>query len=137
MSVDGGDAASIPPGSPRPQPSGIPTAWGSLHLLESGHVLPLASRPEFTLGRTTEGQPIVPDIDLTPYQAHAQGVSRLHAILRHDGHRILVLDLGSSNGTYVNGRRIPPNLEQLVQNGDVIALGRFKIQLLASNMEKG
>jgi pSer/pThr/pTyr-binding forkhead associated (FHA) protein len=102
----------------------------TLHLLDTGQVLPLAERNEFTLGRVSEGQPIMPDIDLSPYQAYASGVSRLHAVIKRDANRVLLMDLGSSNGTYVNGKRLNPNVEQMLSNGDVIALGKLKIQVL-------
>jgi hypothetical protein len=110
------------------------SSWISLHLMDSGKILPLASRNEFTLGRLSEGQPIMPDIDLTPYQAYASGVSRLHAVVKRDGTRVLVMDLGSSNGTYVNGRRINPHVEEPLSHGDIIALGKLKIQVLLRNI---
>ncbi|MEW5938612.1 MAG: FHA domain-containing protein [Chloroflexota bacterium] len=105
-------------------------SWGSLHLLDSGQILPLANRNEFTIGRVSEGQPVMPDVDLSPYQAYAGGVSRLHASIRRDGRRIVIMDLGSANGTYVNGKRLTPNTERLVNHGDVIALGKLKFQIL-------
>ncbi|RJP49058.1 MAG: FHA domain-containing protein [Anaerolineaceae bacterium] len=108
-------------------------AWGSLHLLDTGQVLPLSSRNEFTLGRISEGQPIMPDIDLSPYQAYGAGVSRLHAVIKRDGARIIFMDLGSSNGTYVNGNRLSPNVEQIVHHGDIFVLGKLKMQLLVKN----
>jgi pSer/pThr/pTyr-binding forkhead associated (FHA) protein len=40
------------------------------------------------------------------------------------------MDLGSSNGTYVNGKRLNPNVEHMLGNGDVVALGKLKIQIL-------
>jgi hypothetical protein len=104
--------------------------WGTLHLMDTGQMLPLSDRNEFTLGRISEGQPIMPDIDLSPYQAYASGVSRLHAVLKRDSGRILVMDLGSSNGTYINAKRLNPNMEQPVQHGDIISLGKLKIQML-------
>jgi hypothetical protein len=104
--------------------------WGTLHLMDTGQMLPLSDRNEFTLGRISEGQPIMPDIDLSPYQAYASGVSRLHAVLKRDAGRIVLMDLGSSNGTYINAKRLNPNVEQPVQHGDVIALGKLKIQML-------
>ena len=109
---------------------GVSEAWGNLHLLETGHILPLTTRTEFTLGRVSEGQPIIPDIDLSPYQAHASGVSRMHAIVRHDGEHIMIMDLGSANGTFLNGRRLAANVEQPLAHGDMLALGKLKIQLL-------
>ncbi len=104
--------------------------WVTLHLLDTGQVLPLAERNEFTLGRISEGQPIMPDIDLSPYQAYARGVSRLHAVLKRESSHVFLMDLGSSNGTFVNGKRLSPNVDHAVSNGDVIALGKLKIQIL-------
>jgi pSer/pThr/pTyr-binding forkhead associated (FHA) protein len=105
-------------------------AWGSLHLMDIGQILPLAEREEFTLGRISEGQPIMPDLDLSPYQAYANGVSRMHALLKRDGKRVILMDLGSANGTYVNGKRLTANVERLLSHGDVVALGKFKFQIL-------
>jgi len=42
----------------------------------------------------------------------------------------VVMDLNSSNGTYVNGVRIPAQVETRLVHGDVIALGKLKIQVL-------
>jgi len=107
--------------------------WASLHLLDSGQILPLGDRSEFTLGRVSDAQPIMPDIDLTPYQAYANGVSRLHAVLKREGKRVFVMDLGSSNGTYLNGKRLQPNVDQTLNHGDMLALGKLKIQILLKN----
>ena len=104
--------------------------WASLHLVESGQILALADRSEFTLGRVSDAQPIMPDIDLTPYQAYASGVSRLHAVLKREGERVFIMDLGSSNGTYVNGKRITPNVTQPINHSDIISLGKLRIQIL-------
>lgn len=118
-----------------PEAPAIPAnSWLSLHLMDSGKILPLASRNEFTLGRLSEGQPIMPDIDLTPYQAYASGVSRLHAVVKRDVNRVMVMDLGSSNGTYLNGRRLNPHTEESLNHGDIVALGKLKIQVLLRNI---
>jgi hypothetical protein len=108
-------------------------AWASIHLVDSGQILPLADRAEFTLGRVSEAQPIMPDIDLTPYQAYASGVSRLHAVIRREREQIYVMDLGSSNGTYLNGTRLKPNAAHELHHGDLISLGKLKIQVLLEN----
>ena len=115
-------------------PSSPANSWISLHLMDSGKILPLASRNEFTMGRLSEGQPIMPDIDLTPYQAYASGVSRLHSVVKRDANRTIIMDLGSSNGTYLNGRRLNPHTEEELKHGDVIALGKLKIQVLLRNI---
>jgi hypothetical protein len=116
------------------QPFNGGDAWGSLHLLDTGQVLPLSTRNEFTMGRVSEGQPIMPDIDLSPYQAYAAGVSRLHAVIKRDGTRVIFIDLGSANGTYINGKRLVPNVEQALNHGDIVALGKLKLQVLLKNV---
>jgi pSer/pThr/pTyr-binding forkhead associated (FHA) protein len=102
----------------------------TLHIVESGQVLHLADRKEFTLGRTIEGQPILPDVDLSPFDAFTLGVSRLHAALRIINGEVVVTDLGSSNGTRVNGQKIVPHVDYPINHGDIIALGKLKVQVL-------
>lgn len=102
----------------------------SLHLMESGQILSLPSQSDFTIGRATEGQPILPDVDLTTFDAFSQGVSRLHAALRVANQKLFVIDLGSSNGTRVNGQKILPHIEYPLNHGDILALGKLKIQIL-------
>ena len=104
----------------------------SLHIVESGQVLHLTDRKEFTLGRTVEGQPILPDVDLSPFDAFSLGVSRLHAALRIVNKELVVTDLGSSNGTRVNGQKIVPHVDYPINHGDIIALGKLKIQVIIS-----
>lgn len=115
------------------RPGGKLDTWGTMHLLDTGQMLPLSERGEFTLGRISDGQPIMPDIDLSPYHAYASGVSRLHAVIKRNGERITIMDLGSSNGTYVNGKRLTANAEQVLHHGDVVTFGKLKIQILLRN----
>jgi pSer/pThr/pTyr-binding forkhead associated (FHA) protein len=102
--------------------------------LDTGHVIPLAGKDQFTLGRISEGQPIMPDIDLSAYQAYAAGVSRLHAVIKRGTAQMVFMDLGSANGTFINGKRLSPNEEQTLNHGDVVALGKMKIQILLKNL---
>lgn len=105
----------------------------SLFLIDSGQTLNLAGRKEFALGRIAEGQPILPDVDLSIYEAYAQGVSRLHAAIKVYENGVVVTDLGSSNGTRVNGQKIVPHVDYPIHNGDIISLGKLKMQVLIAN----
>lgn len=102
----------------------------SLHLIDSGQMVNLSGHNEFSIGRVTEGQPILPDVDLSGYEAYSQGVSRLHASLKMSNQRVYIADLGSSNGTRVNGQKIMAHVDYPLNHGDVVALGKFKIQVL-------
>ena len=102
----------------------------SLHLVDSGQVIHLNDRKDFTLGRAIEGQSILPDVDLTPFDAFSHGVSRMHSALRIMNGEVYVMDLGSSNGTRLNGQKIVPHVDYTINNGDLVVLGKMKIQVL-------
>lgn len=102
----------------------------TLKLLSNGQLIQLSGQNEFTIGRVTEGQPILPDIDLSPYEGYAEGVSRLHAAIRKTDKGYIIVDLGSSNGTRINGQKIVSNVSYPLKDGDVLALGRIKLSVL-------
>lgn len=102
----------------------------SLHLVDSGKVIHLADRKDFTLGRAVEGQSILPEVDLSSYDAFSQGVSRMHSSLRIVNGDVYLMDLGSSNGTRLNGQKIVPHVEYSINHGDLVVLGKMKIQVL-------
>jgi hypothetical protein len=115
---------------PKPASKPLPETSVSLKVLDSGMVLPLEGGLEFTLGRVSGNQPILPDIDLTPYQAYEGGVSRLHSTIKIEKTAVTVTDLGSANGTRVNGKKISPHTPLPLENGDIISMGKFKLQVL-------
>jgi len=101
-----------------------------LYVVEPGQFIRISGQDEFSLGRKVEGQSLMPDIDLSPFNAYGHGVSRMHATIRIDAKDILITDLGSSNGTQVNGNKIIPHVEYPLKHGDIISLGRMKLQVL-------
>jgi hypothetical protein len=121
------DAGPMPEPNP---PISVTEAQVNLHIIRTGQILPLIGREEYTLGRISQGQSILPDIDLAPYDGYSQGVSRLHATFKVKNNNLYIEDLGSSNGTRINDSKIDPHTDQLIHHGDVISLGRFKIQAL-------
>jgi transcriptional regulator with PAS, ATPase and Fis domain len=56
-------------------------------------------------------------------------VSRTHARLAVDRGTVSIEDLGSSNGTFVNGRRIPPNRPVALRPGDGVRAGSVTLVL--------
>ncbi len=102
----------------------------ALCIVDTRQIILLEDRDEFTLGRSAEGQPILPDIDLAPYQAYENGVSRLHASIRIEGKTLTATDLGSINGTRLNGQKIPPHKPCLLNHGDILTLGKLKLQVI-------
>lgn len=70
-------------------------------------------RPVITVGRAQ-------DSDL---QLQEQGISRRHARLQSGPQGWTITDLGSTNGTFVNGRRLAPQQDHALHTGDRITIG--------------
>ena len=115
---------------PPEQKKALETDSLTLQILDGGQLLPLANRNEFTIGRVSDGQTIMPDIDLSIYGAYEGGVSRLHAVLKKNNQKIIIMDLGSSNGTFLNGVRLKRENEYPLSHGNIISLGKLKMQFL-------
>src|SRR5215212_2059709 len=78
---------------------------------------------ETTIGRADPVTGILPDIDLTPVDTN-RSVSRRHAKIIRSGDEYLVLEeVGTVNGTYVNEQRIPTGQPVGVHHGDLIKIG--------------
>jgi hypothetical protein len=70
------------------------------------------------------------DNDLT---LNDTSVSKIHAALLMSGEgTLLVADTGSTNGTYVNGRRIAYGESRLIEDGDVVGFGDVEVRLRKS-----
>ena len=58
-----------------------------------------------------------------------KSVSRMHAHLSRDTQgRLVVKDLGSTNGTYHNGKRLSPNESIIISTGDEIRFGVMEFE---------
>jgi hypothetical protein len=86
---------------------------------------------ELIIGRSTANSPMKPDIDLADYNGGQLGVSRLHLALqyRREDNLIMVYDLGSANGSFINGQRLHPKEARLLRHGDQLRLGHFVMRV--------
>ena len=101
-----------------------------LRVLDTGQTIPLEGNGEFTLGRISGNQPILPDLDLTAYKAYDGGVSRLHATVTITEREVTITDLGSANGTRINGKKITAHQAYPLSHEDILSLGKFKAQVI-------
>jgi hypothetical protein len=101
-----------------------------LQIIKTGEQISLVGQDDFTIGRTSEGQSIIPDIDLSPFDSYQEGVSRIHASIKISDTEVSLIDLSSINGTSINDIKIAPNQYHHLHDGDIISLGKFKIQIL-------
>jgi len=70
-----------------------------------------------------------PDVDLTPYGAHEKGVSRRHLRIKRKDSHLYATDIGSSNGSWLNGHRLTVYGEYPIRNSDELRLGLMRIKV--------
>jgi hypothetical protein len=87
-------------------------------------------RGEMIIGRSSPKSALGPDIDLASFNAEKLGVSRLHAALKRTGDTVSLMDLQSSNSTFVNGQRMYPHEVRVLRDGDEVRLGKLVIKVI-------
>lgn len=81
------------------------------------------------LGRLDPLSDTFPEIDLSDVGGAQKGVSRRHARILKRGNVLIVEDLGSINGTFVNGQKLAPYMAEVLSDGDYLHLGKVVIQI--------
>jgi hypothetical protein len=107
-----------------------------LQFLPSGACHTLTLKEPLILGRATylvQGEML----DLTEHNAYQHGVSRLHCMLRRQGMRLLVTDLGSANGTHLNGEPMLPHKDYMLSDSDQLILGSLHLTVFFSTSKAG
>lgn len=79
------------------------------------------NRPYFVIGSRAE------NVDF--FVRDNRVVSRRHAAIVTKGPEFFLVDLGSRNGVYINGRRIPSNQETRIRTGEVFVLANEEMKL--------
>jgi len=106
----------------------LPNPLAGLAVYPAGTTTPIAvtEDKEFILGRETPGasEKIV---DLTKLDGFAMGVSRRHAMIRASDKGYSLIDLNSSNGTWLNGQILVPTITYDLPSGSNIQLGYLKL----------
>jgi pSer/pThr/pTyr-binding forkhead associated (FHA) protein len=77
------------------------------------------------LGRLDDESSVQPDLDLSSFGALEGGVSRHHAAIDFVDISPTLTDLGSKNGTYINGKQLSPHQSRILSHGDEIRLGKL------------
>ena len=122
-----GTMAQPQPVPPQPQPndgpqrtaiSGTRVPAGPTKIVGNGWALPLREGP---FGRTS---------GIYPEFASCQYISRRHGMLKKTATGWVVIDVGSTNGTFVNGIRLTTGMETPIRIGDTLTIATidFNVQ---------
>jgi pSer/pThr/pTyr-binding forkhead associated (FHA) protein len=103
-------------------------------VLESidGSKLEVPEKDEIVIGREDPISDVFPDVDLTGLGGMENGVSRKHAVIHRAGAGYTVEDMGSTNGTYINRKKLQPHAPQTIKPGDELRFGTLSLKLQAA-----
>lgn len=94
--------------------SQVQKATPSIELRPEDSLLPtITIKGKMTLGRSSESNVIIDNSE----------VSRIHLEIKLDNGKVVIKDLGSANGTYINGKEIKKGESAYLQKGDQLVIG--------------
>jgi len=104
----------------------------ALRIVASGQVLLLEpERSEFLVGRPDPVTGIQPEINLGPFDT-MRTLSRRHAkILKEGGLYFVREEVGTTNGTFVNGERIKTGAAVPLKPGNRLRFGSIEVEVIA------
>jgi len=111
-----------------------PLSTAMLQMFPSGQCLTLGMEHPTILGRGDPTLGLQDFINLSQFNAEQHGVSRKHCLLRRSEKQLLILDLHSTNGTYLNGDRIKSNADYVLAHGDKLILGSLHMVIFFNSL---
>lgn len=101
-----------------------------IEIQETGKLISNTVERELLVGRADNITDYIPEIDMTEHGAYRLGLSRRHAVIQRDGNSLVVKDLNSRNGTFVNGAIVPGGSTHPIKNGDELRFGNLVTRVL-------
>jgi CRP/FNR family cyclic AMP-dependent transcriptional regulator len=115
--------AASPPDAPAPAAGAGTKAKPRALVPPGGAPIPLPDKDDVRLGRFDSVSGLAPDIELGPLDTKHM-TSRRHArLVREHGQTFLLEEIGTANGTFVNGTRIVTGVRTRVVDGDTLRFG--------------
>jgi len=97
-----------------------------------GSKLEIPTKDEVVIGREDPISDVFPDVDLTGMGGLEKGVSRKHAVIHRIGTDFTIEDMGSTNGTFINKKKIQPRAPQKIEPGDELRFGNLLLSVQAA-----
>lgn len=112
-----------------------PVPQGRAYLVINGREVSIKGA-YLSIGRRDPKRGYFPDVDLSDLDV-SKICSRKHAAIEFNEKGYVIKDLGSSNGTWINGHRIPPENAQPIINGDEIVFGKNGVKMVFKRGDQG
>ncbi|MEL6408488.1 MAG: FHA domain-containing protein [Chloroflexota bacterium] len=125
------DALPMTDRDPQPNAPMLTEGWAVIFKIgDKKKVLPIDKN--VMIGRAVEGESAdgVLNFDLTDFGAYHFGVSRNHAKLTFSDGYVYLEDLGSTNGTRINGFQLTADQKYRLRDGDEIEFARLRSDIV-------
>lgn len=104
----------------------VPNEGIAIYFAETTKPHEIRTEEEFVIGRrlvpTSE-----PMLDLSDFDGFRMGLSRRHALIRKAGPGYEVVDLSSTNGTWLNNEKLTPYAPYPLPSGAMLLLSRIRL----------
>jgi hypothetical protein len=100
-----------------------------LTIPDNGREMEVPLAEEVSIGRFDPASGSFPDVDLTSYGGLQKGISRYHAKITRRESGVFIEDLGSINGTFLNRKKLPPYVPQVLKSSDELRLGTLVLRV--------
>lgn len=121
-----GQPAPAPPAPPAPDKTVQADARCYFISASTGNVFPVFSQ-EALIGRFDSVTGMHPEVDLSN-EDQSRNISRRHArLLIKDGQFFIAEEIGTMNGTYLNGRKLANGVLTPIKDGDELTLCRLAL----------
>jgi hypothetical protein len=104
-----------------------------LDVTDSNQPIILEVTGDLIVGRADNVTDYIPEIDLTAHGAYRLGLSRRHALIRLHEDTLLVKDLSSRNGTFVNNTMVKSGETHPLKDGDELRFGNLAVRVSFQN----
>ncbi|HSL31500.1 MAG TPA: FHA domain-containing protein [Anaerolineales bacterium] len=110
-------------------PALIPADGIAVYVVGTAKPVFVSSDDQFIIGRRMEATREA-FLDLSNLGGYLLGLSRRHAKIRRAGSRYEIIDLASTNGTWLNDEQLIPHQPRPLASGAQLRLGRMRFVVL-------
>lgn len=108
----------------------VPADGISFYIMRLFKAIVVRANREFYIGRVEQEDLWKPSVNLSELDGFAMGVSRRHAMILPVRHGYQVIDLRSTNGSWLNERRLIPHKPYSLAPGVKLRLGQETLQVV-------
>jgi pSer/pThr/pTyr-binding forkhead associated (FHA) protein len=108
----------------------VPPRGMALYRSGEATALRVVEEERFILGRGAAEAGKEKLVDLSEHEGYESGVSRRHALVRKTPEGYEIIDLGSTNGTWLGKQKLAPNRAYPIFSGAQVYLGRMCLYLI-------